>query len=105
MKKLLLFLSFLSSAALADPWSGWTKITHLYPHSGGLTFLSEYANTDISSCDHGKRFQIHKSHPNYEMLSSILIAAFMGNKEVFFNIDSNQSKTCTPTINRFMVRD
>lgn len=98
-----LCISFYTCVAIADPWSETTKVKTLYPYSGGMIFMSEYSNPEISSCDGGSRFQIAKTHPNYETLVSAMVAAFMANKRVWFNIDSGQSRTCAPTINRFLV--
>lgn len=65
--------------------------------------MTTYANTELSLCDGGKRFVITKSHPNYEVLVSTMLAAFMSDKEISFNIDSGQQPTCSPTINRFLL--
>lgn len=105
MKKLLLLLSLISTTVFSDPWSSWTKITRLYPYSGGLIFFTTYKNTDLSSCEGGTRFQLPKTHPNYETLASVLIAAYMSKKQIYFNIDSGQPKSCAPRINRFLVKD
>ena len=92
------------SVAYADPWSGYTNITGLYPYVGGLIFNTEYANQELSTCDNGHRFQIAIDHPNYQLMSSALLAAFISGKQVNFNIESGQQPTCQPKINRFMVR-
>lgn len=104
MKKYIYFclISLCCLPVLADPWSGNTKITHLYPTSDGLVFMSEFANASISKCDNGKRWMIAKTHVNYDVLVSNLMAAFYSQKLITFNIDNNQS-SCQPTINRFLV--
>ncbi|TVZ37845.1 hypothetical protein P886_2191 [Alteromonadaceae bacterium 2753L.S.0a.02] len=105
MKKvvLLLILFLKAGQVSADPWSGTTRIKWLYPSADGLIFISEYANPDISSCENGSRYLIPLNHPNYNVLASALIAAFMAEKSISFNIDSDQPRSCIPTINRFHV--
>jgi hypothetical protein len=99
-------LLILSSTCFADPWSGWTKILILYPHSSGINIITEYKNTDLSSCDGGGRFLLSNNHPNYNALASALIAAFTAEKQVHLNIDGEKltQPVCSPTINRFMVK-
>lgn len=105
MRKILvgLFVLVASVTVNADPWSGKTKITTIYPSVDKLTFTSEYNNTEISACDNGHRFSIPMSHPNYDVLASSLISAFMADKSINFNIDSRQDLNCSPTINRLYV--
>lgn len=100
------WLLFLSSISYADPWSSSTKILQLYPAADGLIFITDsYSNTELSSCDGGKRFYISKNHANYQVMVSVLIAAFMADKEVSLNIDGEglTSPVCYPSINRFFV--
>ncbi len=65
--------------------------------------MTSYKNTGISTCNVGTRFSIDKSHPNYTILVSSMIAAFMSGKEINFNITSGQQPTCAPVINRFLI--
>ncbi|MCF6337515.1 MAG: hypothetical protein L3J84_06130 [Gammaproteobacteria bacterium] len=103
--KFLLILSvmFFSGVVFADPWSGRVEITHLYPYSDGLTFITNYENTEISTCANGARFSINKSHPNYTILVSSMIAAFMSGKKINFKISSGQQPSCEPEIDRFFI--
>jgi hypothetical protein len=94
---------FFSSMIHADPWSTITKITNLYPYNSGLAFMTGYKNESLSSCDGGTRFSISKIHPNYEVMISSMMAAFMADKAIKFNIHSGQSKNCHPTIDRFVI--
>ncbi len=96
---------FFSGAVFADPWSEQAKITMLYPYDEGLIFVTSYKNPEISTCNDGARFSINKSHPNYTILVSSMIAAFMSGKEIKFNITSGQQPTCKPVINRFAIYD
>lgn len=102
---LILTSVLLSSQVNADPWHGYTKISHLYPTTSGYVFLMDSPNTEYSSCDNGKRFRIEKSHPNYESLVSSLLLAFSQQKLVRINIDGHKysSPTCSPTINRMII--
>jgi len=103
LKFVLAMTLFFSSAVYADPWSTVSKITSLYPYSDGMIFRTGYKNESISSCDGGVRFSISKAHPNYDVMVSSMMAAFMADKKIKFYIDSGQSKVCEPTINRFMI--
>jgi len=87
----------------ADPWSGNATINTLYPTTDGLTFMTSYVNTELSLCDGGKRFKIAKTHPNYDVMVSTMISAFMSGKEISFNIESGQQPSCAPAINRFLL--
>lgn len=87
MKLLTLFtlLSFLSASIIADPWvpeSGYTKITNLYPAWNDLSFMVANGNADYSTCDDGKRFSVRIDHPNYQVLSSAIMMAFVANKPI-----------------------
>lgn len=95
-------LFFVTHAAQAEFWSGQTKVTKVYPYNDGLIFFTQYANTEVSTCDRGTRFSISKSHPNYEVMVSTLLAAFMSDKSLTMNVAST-APSCMPTINRFIV--
>ena len=90
----------------ADPWVGFTKVTHLYPTSNSYIFLVEEKHPELSSCDLGRRFSIALDNPNYDALVSSLLLAFASGKEVYINVDGEGPNlpTCSPTINRFMVK-
>jgi len=106
IKYKILIISLLACMALnvySDPWSGTSEIMWVYPTTDGLAFITSYKNEGISSCDNGARYMISSKHPNYNVLSSALLAAFFSDKKISFNIDSGQEKTCSPTINRFNV--
>ncbi|WP_394203730.1 hypothetical protein [Marinagarivorans algicola] len=105
MKVIAISLSLmLSSVAMADPWTGKTKIKWLYPAASGFHFgTQEYANSDLSSCDHGTRFHIPLDHPNYNALVSSMLAAFAADKQINININGEEGKSCSPSINRFFV--
>ncbi|MBW8184269.1 hypothetical protein [Shewanella nanhaiensis] len=95
-------LCFVSNFAQAQFWSSNTKITKVYPYTDGLIFFTEYRNSDVSTCDGGTRFSIDKSHPNYEVMVSTLLAAFMSDKTMTMNVSST-TRACAPHINRFLV--
>lgn len=86
----------------AGSWSSTVNVTKLYPYNGGLIFNTDYVNTNISTCDNGTRYSISIDHPNYQVLASAMMAAFMAGNKVVFNIN-DQNPSCMPTINRFMV--
>lgn len=90
-------------SAQADPWHGYTKITHIYPHYSGLNFMVDSPLPEISTCDGGRRFFISKSHPNYDTMVATLMIAFSSNKSVYLNLETRDSPTCAPSINRFML--
>jgi hypothetical protein len=95
-------LAFFSISVNAYPWSGSVEITQVYPYADGLIFITPYTNTEVSTCDGGRRFSISKSHPNYDVMVSTMLAAFVGGKRISFYINSGQN-TCAPTINRFFM--
>ena len=107
MKKLLvtsiLLLVCNSNINASDIWSGFTKITHLYPTSGVFIFNTEYSNTTYSSCDNGKRFSINTNNVDYKVQVSVLTAAFMAGKEIHMHI-LDRPVACNAVIDRFIVR-
>ncbi|KDM92385.1 hypothetical protein EA58_06610 [Photobacterium galatheae] len=107
MKKLLYIMMVMTPLMTkADPWSTPTRIQWLYPTNKGLVFgTQDYANQTFSSCDAGKRFIIPRTHDNYAVMSSTMIAAFMADKKIKMNIDGEQfnQPVCEPSINRFLV--
>src|SRR5690606_11605535 len=98
----IIFFLIFSTAATAEPWSEMADVTTVYPHTEALIFVTTYVNTQISTCDNGRRFSISKDHPNYDVMVSTMLAAFMGSKRITFHIESNQ-QDCQPTIDRFRV--
>lgn len=92
----------LSKVVSAEPWSTLTNVIEVYPNTAGLVFVTSYANTQISTCDNGKRFSISKDHPNYDVMASAMLAAFMADEKIVFHIESGQNG-CQPTIDRFRV--
>jgi hypothetical protein len=104
VRKLLFIAALLfSNPVLSDPWHGWTKITTLYPYSGGYIFMVESPLTEFSSCDNGRRFSIALGHQNYDAMVSSLLLAFASDYAIRVNLDARSGPTCQPTINRFMV--
>lgn len=91
-----------SKALSAEPWSTLTNVIEVYPNAAGLVFVTSYVNAQISTCDNGKRFSISKDHPNYEVMVSTMLAAFMAGEKIVFHIESGQNG-CQPTIDRFRV--
>ena len=104
IKKMVLLSIFLmfSKVVSAEPWSTLTNVIEVYPNTVGLVFVTSYANTQISTCDNGKRFSISKDHPNYDVMASAMLAAFMADEKIVFHIESGQNG-CQPTIDRFRV--
>lgn len=103
MKKLimitmLIFINF----ANADPWHGYTKITHLYPSNDGMIFMVEDPLPEFSACDDGKRFLISINHPNYDVMVSSLLLAYSVGKSIRINLNTISNTTCSPSINRFI---
>lgn len=102
LKILLCLCLTFSEAIWAEPWSTLTNVIEVYPNTTGLVFVTSYANTQISTCDNGKRFSISKDHPNYDVMASAMLAAFMAGEKIVFHIESGQNG-CQPTIDRFRV--
>ncbi len=87
----------------AEIWTGYHNVNFLYPSASGLIIISEYSNSERSSCDNGKRYLINKSHPNYDTLVSSMLMAFASDKKLTFVINDSQPRTCSPDINRFII--
>ncbi|KPZ73119.1 hypothetical protein J8L86_12535 [Shewanella sp. MMG014] len=97
----LIILGF-SLSAKASFWSENTKILHLYPSASGMVFMTDYRNSDVSTCDNGGRYLIPLSHVNYDVLVSTLLASYFSGIKIRMNVDS-VTPACSPTINRFIV--
>lgn len=89
-------------SAHAEIWSGETTITSLYPTSTGYIFTTAYANTNLSTCDNGRRWSISSSFSNYNAMVATLIAAFASGNRVTLNIDE-LPPSCEGHVNRFIV--
>jgi hypothetical protein len=89
----------------AEVWTPWTTVSTLYPNSGGLAFMTTYANTSLSNCDGGSRWVIEPTHATYSLLSASLIAAYLAGKQVMLNITVSSGVPCAGVVNRFMVSD
>lgn len=96
----LFVFSFIAEATIT---STWTKVTQLYPTSAGLMFNTEYKNTEVSSCEGGSRFLLNPKNVDYQVQASVLVAAFMGNKEVLLYI-SDAPVACNGVVDRFRVK-
>ncbi|WP_341660213.1 hypothetical protein [Vibrio sp.] len=99
----LLFLLTFSCAVNAGPWSGEAKIRSLYPATGGLIFFTDYKDESISSCDGGTRFVISKDHPNYQVMVSSMMAAFVADLKIKFFIEPGQTRKCEPIVTLLQV--
>ena len=96
----LIAFSFMAEATIT---SEWTKITQLYPTASGLMFNTVYKNTDVSKCEGGTRFLLNPANADYQLQASVLIAAFMSNKEVMLYI-AEAPAACTGLVDRFRVK-
>ncbi|WP_394201673.1 hypothetical protein [Marinagarivorans algicola] len=106
MKKMISIMLFLLSAfsfAEAEKSSPYVVIERLYPFDRGLIFYTSYADTQVSSCDSGKRFAVLLTHENYQVKASMLMAAFMAGKKISFRYDANHRRSCEVPISRFLV--
>jgi len=89
------------AANSADQWSGFRKITNIYPHADGLNFFLD--GQPIGSGCEGLRFNIPLSASNYEVIASSLMTAFAGDMQVNVNYDDTTLSECAILINRVQV--
>ena len=90
--------------ARAEQWTGYTKITRLYPVSENeFLFNTEYANSNLSTCEGGTRFRVGGDHPNYETMVRSLQATFLTGKSVTLHVKYDIG-SCAATIDRFTVK-
>ncbi|MCS4306759.1 hypothetical protein M2404_001084 [Rheinheimera pacifica] len=94
--------AFFPESVFATINSGWTKIRYIYPTGTGMLFVTEYKNTELSTCDGGSRFLLNINHPDYPTQVSALIAAFIAQKDVNLFI-VEQPPACHALVDRFMV--
>lgn len=91
----------LNAAHASEVWSTSTKIRSIYPTQTSLFFLTEYSSS-LGTCDAGGRFEIRNTDPNYEILSSALMAAFFGDYSIRVN-NEDTGPRCALRVNRFFV--
>ncbi len=106
MKKMIsIILCLLPAFSFAgtEKSSPYVVIDRLYPFGGGLIFYTSYADTEVSSCDGGKRFVVLSTHENYQVKASMLMAAFMAGKKISFRYDANHKRSCEAPASRFLV--
>lgn len=109
MKNTLLFIAasmVFPMLAHGATWkeSGYVEITKLYAYDLGIIFYTNYSDTAVSSCDNGSRFSIRETSENYPVKASMLMAAFMANKEILFRYDADQPRACEAIVGRFIVK-
>ncbi|GAA4877768.1 hypothetical protein GCM10023333_08780 [Ferrimonas pelagia] len=100
----ILFLTLSFHPRASEQWSGFVQLGHLYPSREGLTFTSSHTD-DISTCDNGRRFIILIEHPNYQVMSSTLLTAWLVDANVSLNYKTNIEPLCGVPINRIIVRE
>jgi hypothetical protein len=86
----------------AEFWTTNTTVTHIYPAAGGFVFLTAYSNT-VSLCDQGRRWSIPSSAPNYKAQVASLLLTFSQGLPITLHV-IDQSPTCEPVVDRFIVQ-
>jgi hypothetical protein len=90
-------------AAAAEFWTGNTTVSRLYPQAtGGMLFLTVYANSAASTCDSGRRWLLPMTAPNYNAQVASLLLAFSQGLPVNLHVP-DQAPNCAPEIDRFTV--
>jgi hypothetical protein len=90
-----------SQSLAVELWSPATRLSGIYPHDGGYTVYTEYANPSLSVCG-GNRFSIALSNPNYKALAATMLYAFAADKTIQMHFNDQQA-TCEPIIDRFIM--
>ena len=82
MKKLiLLFAVFISSGAYAGGWTNWAKPIQIDLERGhGMMVYGAFGNP--GQCTTTDRIYIQSSHPDYDRLYSMILAAYMSGKRI-----------------------
>jgi len=82
--RIIVFAVMLISANAFAIDTGWTKISILHPYLNGLNVKVVNNNNDPSGCGGGNGgfMLLSPTHPEYKLLSSILMLAFSTNKDV-----------------------
>ncbi|GAA0464076.1 hypothetical protein GCM10009096_00670 [Parasphingorhabdus litoris] len=99
-------LIFASPVSAAQQWTGARQIDQLYPNSFGLIFYVEGSDLRPSGYNGpcpGNRMFIGKTHPNYEVMASVLILAFGSSFPVNLNFESTTLSSCDIAVNRATV--
>lgn len=99
-------LLFASPVSAAQQWTGARQIDQLYPNSSGLIFYVEGSAlrpAGYSGPCPGNRMFIGKTHPNYEVMASVLILAFGSSFPVNLNFESTTLSSCDIAVNRATV--
>ncbi|MEP2103955.1 MAG: hypothetical protein ABJP02_17650 [Parasphingorhabdus sp.] len=99
-------LAFASPVSAAEQWAGSRQIDTLYPNTLGLIFYVE--GSDLRPAGYsgpcpGNRMFIDKTHPNYEVMASVLILAFGSSFPVNLNFENTTLSSCDIIVTRATV--
>ena len=87
-------------------WSAITSISALYPTSQKMIFITEFSESEWSSCASGRRFALDPDNADYPAQVAALLTAFAGGRDIQMFIRPDQSlPTCDPIVDRFFVFD
>ena len=97
----------LSGSLFAEEvWSGWTKVTMLYPTENNSIFYVETGIPEYGTCSgtNYKRYSLKPGTKNHDTLYSTLVLAYTSGAKIKMNINVDQKGTCSPRVNRFQLR-
>jgi hypothetical protein len=106
MKKLLYVLIgcvFWANSQAATLWTGFSAVSYVQVNEWGMHFWTGYSNSAVSTCSSGNRWQIKKTHVNYDQVSNVVTAAFLSNNEIRMYLPSTTPR-CAPYVTGIMVK-
>ncbi len=96
---MLVFLG--ASSVFAAEWMPKDNLVEYYPSRDGVNVVLASESRNFSSCNGGRRFSIHKSHENYQVLADSLRMAFALKLPVKLVVINEEA--CAPRIDRAVV--
>jgi hypothetical protein len=90
-------------ARAQDTWAQERKVTSLYPHAGGFTFVLSGPRVTVGSPCEPNRMILPLSAPNYDAIVSSIVTAFSSGYVLDVAYDASTITACDTVVNRVVV--
>jgi hypothetical protein len=92
-----------NAASAQDAWAQERKVTSLYPHAMGFTFVLSGTRVNIGSPCENNRMVLPLSAPNYDAIVSSIVTAFSSGYVIDVAYDASSITSCETIANRVVV--
>lgn len=96
----------IATPGIASAQEGWAlerKVSSLYPHANGFTFVLSGDRVNVGSPCEANRMILPLSSPNYDAIVSSIITAFTSGYAIDAAYDASSITSCETVVNRVVV--